>query len=458
VPLLLLLAADAHGVCVCGGGRGQHHTWQQQHTAVACAACMQQPGSSGVQHSPLLHAPPARVLCTPTHQHTHPNPKTHTHTHTTHTAGPPSPQPPFNVSAANIRGDTLVLDVGSLRYQGNHPMFPVHDRCVARGRRGRRAAAAQRAAQHTWRLAPPQARTRARLLALLVALCEPHCACCADRRPRSRAHAAGRGARPRAFARQAAPHGPTARARRAAAAAAAATCSVTHNVRDVAAAVCACRVCDGSGRAPPVRPGTFCWGSTGVCVCVCVCVCGGTQRQHPHRLCAAHTTAAADTHPPCCRAPCAACCAVRTAADANPTLPNPAWRSLPTITGFGPWGVTSSCKVCCGCVVACRVVSARVCTAARELCTCTILRACGPAVTATPVPLCHTAHLIPSVVQHECDASGSCKPGDKFPYGMCSLKRLADPSKPAFWSTDAGECCRMRSPRAELHACMRHLR
>jgi hypothetical protein len=29
----------------------------------------------------------------------------------------------------------------------------------------------------------------------------------------------------------------------------------------------------------------------------------------------------------------------------NPTIPNPAWKSLSTITGFGPWGVTGNCKV-----------------------------------------------------------------------------------------------------------------
>jgi hypothetical protein len=32
-----------------------------------------------------------------------------------------------------------------------------------------------------------------------------------------------------------------------------------------------------------------------------------------------------------------------------------------------------------------------------------------------------------------------CEPGDRWPYGMCSLKQLADPGKPEFWSKNAGE-------------------
>jgi hypothetical protein len=49
------------------------------------------------------------------HSHHH-----HLHTHINTPAAqsaPPQQVPPFTVSAANVRGDTLILDVGSLRFQ-----------------------------------------------------------------------------------------------------------------------------------------------------------------------------------------------------------------------------------------------------------------------------------------------------------------------------------------------------
>jgi hypothetical protein len=30
----------------------------------------------------------------------------------------------------------------------------------------------------------------------------------------------------------------------------------------------------------------------------------------------------------------------------NPSVVNPDWSKQPAILGFGPWGLTSSCKVC----------------------------------------------------------------------------------------------------------------
>jgi hypothetical protein len=47
--------------------------------------------------------------------------------------------------------------------------------------------------------------------------------------------------------------------------------------------------------------------------------------------------------------------------------------------------------------------------------------------------------ILPSQPQYECDNSGNCKPGDKWPYGMCSLKKLANADKPEFWSNNPGE-------------------
>lgn len=44
------------------------------------------------------------------------------------------------------------------------------------------------------------------------------------------------------------------------------------------------------------------------------------------------------------------------------------------------------------------------------------------------------------LVQYVCanNGEGPCNPGDAWPYGMCTLKKLQDPVKPEFWSTNAG--------------------
>ncbi|KAF8068398.1 kin-1 [Scenedesmus sp. PABB004] len=72
-----------------------------------------------------------------------------------------------------------------------------------------------------------------------------------------------------------------------------------------------------------------------------------------------------------------------TAAGENPTSPAASWYKLAAITSFGPWGQTS------GCAADCR--------------------------------------------------DGACTPTARWPRGLCTLKRLPDPARPAYWSQDPGE-------------------
>lgn len=39
---------------------------------------------------------------------------------------PPAGAEPFSTQPWNIKGDTLIFDVGSLSFQGNHPMSPPY--------------------------------------------------------------------------------------------------------------------------------------------------------------------------------------------------------------------------------------------------------------------------------------------------------------------------------------------
>jgi hypothetical protein len=65
---------------------------------------------------------------------------------------------------------------------------------------------------------------------------------------------------------------------------------------------------------------------------------------------------------------------------------------LPAVSSFGPWGFTAGCH--------------------KEGC--------------EWVPI------------NDAESKKVCQPSDRWPQGMCSLKRLADPAKPQYWSTDAG--------------------
>lgn len=46
-----------------------------------------------------------------------------------------------------------------------------------------------------------------------------------------------------------------------------------------------------------------------------------------------------------------------------------------------------------------------------------------------------------AVVQYVCPADGQspCRAGNAWPYGMCTLKKIANPEKPEFWSTNPSE-------------------
>jgi hypothetical protein len=61
--------------------------------------------------------------------------------------------------------------------------------------------------------------------------------------------------------------------------------------------------------------------------------------------------------------------------------------------------------------------------------------------------------LLPPQPQYECDANGNCKPGDKWPYGMCSLKKLANADKPEFWSNNPGEWGQGVSAWGSVYSC-----
>jgi hypothetical protein len=79
--------------------------------------------------------------------------------------------------------------------------------------------------------------------------------------------------------------------------------------------------------------------------------------------------------------------------DESPFDASPRWFELPAVSSFGPWGNTARCHQHCEWV--------------------TINNATG-------------------AVENVCNPSG------RWPEGMCSLKRLAHPAKPEYWSSDEG--------------------
>lgn len=49
-------------------------------------------------------------------------------------------------------------------------------------------------------------------------------------------------------------------------------------------------------------------------------------------------------------------------------------------------------------------------------------------------------HTHCAVLQANCDGLGTCEGTDKWPYGVCTLKKVASPSTPEWWSNNNGEC------------------
>jgi hypothetical protein len=81
--------------------------------------------------------------------------------------------------------------------------------------------------------------------------------------------------------------------------------------------------------------------------------------------------------------------AVQTAVNGNPTAPAESWYNLAAVKSFGPWGPTGGCNSNCS---------------------------------------------------WSSDGSQfTCKPTGRWPQGMCSLKKLANPAKPEYWSSNASE-------------------
>jgi hypothetical protein len=152
----------------------------------------------------------------------------------------------------------------------------------------------------------------------------------------------------------------------------------------------------------------------------------------------------------------------------NPTAPNPAWNSLGNIKSFGPWGVTSNCKVCAGesstagfkgqqqqqqqqqhPTAAAALLRSPSLLYAHWQCQ----EAIGPVtqkaskLMATYPPRCPESAncccccccCCCASLQYVCkDGAWPCEPGDQWPYGMCSLKKITNPVKPKFWSSNAG--------------------
>lgn len=73
--------------------------------------------------------------------------------------------------------------------------------------------------------------------------------------------------------------------------------------------------------------------------------------------------------------------------DVNPTVPQVDWYQRTNFSSFGPWGLTSGCTTTCS---------------------------------------------------QGMDGQYVCKRTTKWPYGMCTLKVLQEPTKPEFWSQDPG--------------------
>ncbi|WIA30643.1 hypothetical protein OEZ86_000718 [Tetradesmus obliquus] len=80
---------------------------------------------------------------------------------------------------------------------------------------------------------------------------------------------------------------------------------------------------------------------------------------------------------------------LQTTVNGNPTIAADSWYGLAAIKSFGPWGPTAGCKSNCS--------------------------------------------------WSSNGSQFSCKATGKWPQGMCSLKKLANPAKPEYWSTNAGE-------------------
>lgn len=146
------------------------------------------------------------------------------------------------------------------------------------------------------------------------------------------------------------------------------------------------------------------------------------------------------------------------AGPANPTIANPDWKTLPALLGFGPWGLTSSCKVCAMLLMLPAMARSQLLHALASSCQ-RLARAGAAWGTTHDVPACYdtplrcmqpTSHMLAKTLRHMLAKTlrfnlryawcvSEFLQDDAFPTGLCTLKRVANPAAPSYWSKESGK-------------------